>query len=309
MEINNPIINLEFPLSRRGIPAKNKVNLGQDQSFIEGTFLSNLPLAVNLANNHIMDYGESAFNDTLDRLDEMGIKYFGAGFEKDNYHNPLLIRMKDKIFCISGYCCRSTHPAYGDSAQPSAAPLFRKRVFHDIVKYRKKCDFMVIAFHWGEEQIPFPKPEDVEIAHGCIDLGADLIIGHHAHVIQSIETYNGKYIFYGLGNFLFPDTDAPSDFDGKQYRNRLIVRQQPKNLRSIVVGISSELTVSYQVVVFHDGVVRPLSSHPSIPRWIPRSKKAFDLLYTWTRRVQMIKYFIQRPRIPSPSQINRWLSM
>lgn len=307
MEINTPIINLEFPLSRRGTPARHKVNLGQDQSFFEGTFSSKLPLAVNLANNHIMDYGESAFNDTLLILNDAGVKYFGAGREKDNYRNPLFFKLRDKTICLSGYCCQSTHPVCGNSFRSGAAPLIKERVFREIINCRDHCDFLVISFHWGEEQLSYPKPEDVDIAHRCIDLGADLIIGHHAHVIQSMEIYNGKHIFYGLGNFIFPDTEAPSNYDGKTFKKKITVHQRPENLKSIVVCLQQDLAISYKLAFFSQDTVRFLDSPKSIPRWIPRSKAQFDRLKKWNRKLNMLRHFIESPRIPSSYQVNRLL--
>ena len=86
ISLEHYIFNLEYPLSIAGIPALSKINLGQSRSYIEGTF-NKMPVAVNLANNHIMDYGEAAFDYTIKYLEDKNIKYFGAGTKANNYNN------------------------------------------------------------------------------------------------------------------------------------------------------------------------------------------------------------------------------
>ncbi|MCX6088957.1 MAG: CapA family protein, partial [Candidatus Atribacteria bacterium] len=73
----------------------------------------------------------------------------------------------------------------------------------EIQQVRKSVDFIIVSFHWGLEYSPLPSLHQIEYAHGCIDAGADLVIGHHPHVIQSIEKYRGKIILYSVGNFVF----------------------------------------------------------------------------------------------------------
>ena len=122
LKLENFIFNLEYPLSTKGIPAKNKVNLGEDISYILDTFKKN-PYAVNLSNNHIMDYGETGFNDTIKFLEETGIKYFGAGKKSNNYNNPLIVKSNNKNLALLAYCCPSAHGVYGNENHIGAATL------------------------------------------------------------------------------------------------------------------------------------------------------------------------------------------
>ena len=72
---------------------------------------------------------------------------------------------------------------------------------------------MIASFHWGEEKAEYPNDVQVELAHAAIDAGADLVLGHHPHVLQGIEQYKGKNIVYSLGNFCFGGNMYPSDMD------------------------------------------------------------------------------------------------
>jgi poly-gamma-glutamate synthesis protein (capsule biosynthesis protein) len=92
-------------------------------------------------------------------------------------------------------------------------------VLQDIEKCHAKSDYIVINLHWGDENVRYPKPDDVQKATVFIDTGVDLIIGYHAHVIQSFEKYKHRHIFYGLGLFSFPYQDRPANFDGERFQS------------------------------------------------------------------------------------------
>ncbi|HAR63581.1 MAG TPA: hypothetical protein DF296_01880 [Candidatus Margulisbacteria bacterium] len=219
--IENYICNLEYPISKHGKPALNKINLRQEKSYIEETFKQH-PLAVCLANNHIMDYGEEAYKDTLSFCVKNNIKYFGAGNQYNNYNNPALLKIDTATVGILGYCCPSTSSISGGQRANGSSPLNEKRIAQDIDALKEKADRIIVVFHWGAEEIFYPKPYDVKIAHMAIDKGADLIVGHHSHCIQSYEIYKEKHIFYGLGNCIMPDIDVMAYFtnNGKSIRFR-----------------------------------------------------------------------------------------
>lgn len=108
IELDRFVFNMESLLSTSGIPAKEKIILSADKSYILETF-GKLPLAVNLASNHIMDYGEEAFAETLEYLDKHNIKYFGAGNEENNYNNLSIIDFNDKKIALFGNSCSTTY--------------------------------------------------------------------------------------------------------------------------------------------------------------------------------------------------------
>ena len=262
-DLGNFIFNLECPLSTSGIPAKDKVNLGSDVPNILETF-GRFPKAVNLANNHIMDYGEEAFGKTTEYLKENNIAYFGAGNEENNYNNPCFLDFEDKKIAL-----------LGKDMSNGSAFLDVNLITKDIQNVKTKVDMVVVTLHWGDEEIKYPKATDVEKVHAIIDAGADVIIGHHAHVIQSMEKYKNKYIFYGLGNFIFPDLEVPAMYDGSKFLRRFVRAQYKPNTQTIVVGLDSELNISYDTFVFKDGMVK--KEKVTIPRWIPALQKHYKL--------------------------------
>jgi len=300
IELDKFVFNLEYPLSTMGEPAKHKINLGADTPNIYETF-NKLPLAVNLANNHIMDYGEEGFSKTVEYLNEKKIGYFGAGNKENNYNNPYIIKYDEKSIAFFGYCCPTAHPVFGGEGFNGSARLDTSNIEEDIKKYKKKVDFIIINLHWGDEEIIYPKPIDVKKAHAIIDSGADLIIGHHSHVVQSIEKYKGKYIFYGVGNFIFPDFNVPSSYDGKKFLNRSIKKQWKKNKETIIVQLSQDLKVSYDTAAFTKSTVQ--RKKITIPRWIPSKQQHYELYKKiWTKK-RMLEIFLKAPRIPSIKQI------
>jgi poly-gamma-glutamate synthesis protein (capsule biosynthesis protein) len=220
------IFNMEAPISKRGKPAPGKISLRMTDNHILSSFGRN-PLAVCLANNHIMDYGEDAFDDTLRALSSVGIPFFGAGQESDNFNNPAFVRVEGETIALMGYVCASSHPIYAKDRQPGVCPIELGQIRDDI-RYAKgkAASRVVVSLHWGAEEIRLPKPGDVEIAHGIIEAGADVIIGHHAHVPQPVERFNGKWIAYGLGNFVMPDLDIPVYRDNDERPIRIFKKKQ-----------------------------------------------------------------------------------
>ena len=190
-DADNFILSLEAPFTDQGIPKKNKVNLFMNGEYLFKTFASKKILAVNLSNNHIMDYGEEGLEYTLNVLKNKNIPYFGVGTTRNNFANPIIIGNKIALF---GYTCRSTNGVFGDEHSNGAAPLDEELVLKDITKYKNNY-FVILNLHWGKEHFSFPKPEDVEKARRFIDSGANLIVGNHPHKLQSSEVYKDRKIY------------------------------------------------------------------------------------------------------------------
>lgn len=300
------IFNLEHPLSCEGIPAKNKVNKCEERSYIEETF-GKLPLAVNLANNHIADYGDVAFVKTIEFLDHNNIAYFGAGNKKNNFNNPAIVDFDGKKIALLGYSCPTTTPVFGEDESNGSAPLDQEKVLHDIERCRSDVDYIVINLHWGDENIRYPKPGDAQKARMLIDAGADLIIGHHAHVIQSFEKYKDRYIFYGLGHFLFPYQDRPANYDGTKFQNIYSPKEDPANREGLVVDIDRDLNVAYSTILFDGKSVKPYKA--KVPAWVPKTQKQYELYLKIRQKQKMFESFIQNPRFPSLGQIKRFLGL
>lgn len=199
------VFNLESPITRCGKPAHPKISLRASDNYIEATF-GKKPLAVGLSNNHIMDYGPEGYRDTLKALESSGIPFFGSGTLEENCNNPLIVPVGQSLVGLVGYVCPSTNPILAQRGTPGVMPIDAGQIQADVQKARRKgAQFVVLNLHWGDEDVGIPKPQDVDLARRLLEIGADLIIGHHSHCIQSYETHGNKSVFYGLGNCIFPD--------------------------------------------------------------------------------------------------------
>lgn len=149
---------------------------------------------VNLSNNHIYDYKQKGFDDTIAALKSENVNYFGEG-------NKCVTEIKGIKFGFLGY----TGYTYDNN--------FLSKVKSDIDSLKNENCIVVVTFHWGIERAYKPNETQQYLAHYAVDNGADLIIGHHPHVVQSLENYKGKIICYSLGNFCFGGSNNPSDKD------------------------------------------------------------------------------------------------
>jgi poly-gamma-glutamate synthesis protein (capsule biosynthesis protein) len=158
---------------------------------------------VSFANNHVGDWNTSAFKDTLSRLEEVGILKIGAGQSKEDVTTPVIIEKNGVKFGFLGLS--DVGPNWLEAKDDSAGILLASNPnLGEIIKNAKtKCDVLIISFHWGEEYKLVHNKRQESLAHLAIDNGADVIIGHHPHVMEDIEEYNGGVIVYSLGNFIF----------------------------------------------------------------------------------------------------------
>ncbi len=143
--------------------------------------------AVSLANNHSGDFGPLGYQQTLDNLRAAGIAYFGSSRNSENLSTQMSVNGKN--VCLVGY-----HQLF--VPDPST-------VISEIKKIQPVCSLVVLFAHWGEEYQATPTVSQRDLAHKFVDAGADLVIGAHPHVVQPIEIYKNKAIFYSLGNFVF----------------------------------------------------------------------------------------------------------
>lgn len=229
------VCNLESPVTHSTKPTAGKINLRSGELYLRETF-GREPLAVCLANNHIMDYGRQGLLDTIDCLARRGIGWFGAGLPADGCGNPLLVEIGGVRVGLLGYVHAGTRPVLAGGEEYGAAALDETAVIRDMAATRAAgAARVVVQLHWGEEDVPLPRPADVRLARRLVDAGADLIIGHHAHCIQPIERYRGRAIFYGLGNALFPEGELVAhDGAGRRLDDRHM-KWQSWNRRSLMV--------------------------------------------------------------------------
>jgi len=259
-DVEGVVFNLEHPITAHNIPAPNKVVLRAEEEHVTPTF-QGTPRAVCLANNHVMDYGERGLNDTLDILKGLGIGCFGAGRLSDNCGNPLIMEVDKTVVALSGYVCRTSHPVYAEADRPGVAPVDLERISEDIRIARGEGALrVVVSLHWGVEEVFLPRPADVDMARRIIELGVDLIIGHHAHRIQPFHKVGCGHVFYGLGNLFMPDIDLPSHFDKRgRATDRFIKKQAYWNRSSLAVCYRPlDGSVNVRTLSFDGRCVKPL---------------------------------------------------
>ncbi|RKQ34749.1 CapA family protein [Oceanobacillus halophilus] len=188
------IVNLETTLTDSTNKADKTFRFAGKPSYTEILNLSSIE-AVNLANNHTFDYLQRGYEDTVANLDKHNISSFG-------YEQLFLEELNGITVGAAGY------KGWNDSAE------LREQIEHDVNTLQEQGAQVVIAnFHWGEERHYHPNASQQSLGRYAIDAGADLVLGHHPHVVQGIEEYNGKYIVYSLGNFMFGGNRNPDDKD------------------------------------------------------------------------------------------------
>ena len=155
-----------------------------------------------LANNHILNFGEKGLMNTFKILNENKIIFVGAGENFETAHQFKIIERNGIRFAFLAYAEKYFAPEAKEN-EPGVALMDLEQLKNDVEKARQKADFVIVSMHAGEEYKDYPSSAQINFAHYAIDAGADLVIGHHPHVIESIEKYKNGYIFYSLGNFIF----------------------------------------------------------------------------------------------------------
>lgn len=157
---------------------------------------------VTLANNHFFDYGEVGVKDTISTCKEYGIDYVGGGTDLQEAQRCLIKEIKGERVAIINFC--ENEFSIASSEKGGSAPLNPIQNYYQIKKMRQNADYVLIIIHGGTEGYQLPTPRMKETYRFFIDAGADAVINHHQHCYSGFEVYQGKFIFYGLGNFLFP---------------------------------------------------------------------------------------------------------
>lgn len=200
--------NLECPITSTGIPAlKRPYYLFKGEPYNAEALKKSGFNILNLANNHTMDYSREGILNTIKSLENNGIKTVGAGEDKTSAHKPLFTEVSGTV---TGFLSFLSFPVEGyiySDKKPDVARLDLATLADEVKSAKTGCDFLVVSFHWGSEFSNYPTESQKKAAHISIENGADLVIGHHPHVLQGMEFYKDKPIFYSLGNFVFDKQD------------------------------------------------------------------------------------------------------
>jgi poly-gamma-glutamate synthesis protein (capsule biosynthesis protein) len=155
---------------------------------------------VSLANNHIMQHGADAVKETVGILSGYGIKTIGLNIPDKDIANHAIININGIRI---GFLAYNLRPRQYFLDPPLYIRGEREIISKDITGLKPYTDFIVISLHWGDEFINYPSKVQMDLAHFIIDSGANIILGHHPHIIQGIESYKKGVIAYSLGNFIF----------------------------------------------------------------------------------------------------------
>jgi poly-gamma-glutamate capsule biosynthesis protein CapA/YwtB (metallophosphatase superfamily) len=203
------LFNLECPLAdtSKGFALNKKYCFRGEPEYIKGLIRAGFNVAC-VANNHTTDFGKDGLLATLNLLHENRIYPVGAGITQREAFQPLLIEKNGETFAIFAlleflldatmYTDDQPYPAFGKI--DTLCALIRE--------YNSRIDNIIVTFHWGYENTFTPNSRQRDYAHQVIMAGADLVLGHHPHVLQSIEIYRDRIIAYSLGNFVF---DNPAE--------------------------------------------------------------------------------------------------
>lgn len=208
-EMNNStlmVANSEFTVSNRGTPLKGKTYTFRAKPERLNIYYEMGIDLLTLANNHVYDYGEDAFLDMLDAFDKYKLPHIGAGRNIDEARKPY-------YFIINGYkfafvnATRAEKNILTQGATKTSPGVFRcydSTNMENLIKEVKiESDYVISIIHFGKEDHHELEFEQIRSAKAYIDAGADVVVGHHAHVLQGIEFYKNKPIVYNLGDFIF----------------------------------------------------------------------------------------------------------
>ena len=198
------IVNMEGTLTEETARVEKQFAFKGNPDYVKILTSSSVE-AANVANNHSHDYGEKSFQDTVNILETNGIRTFG-------YDNVAIMEIKGIRVGMFGIYELDDHL--------ERIPQVKK----DIAKLKEQqADIIIAVFHWSNELVTVPDENQVTLAHLAIDEGADVVVGHHPHVVQGIEKYKGKIIAYSLGNFCFGGNTHPTEMDTFIFQQKFVL--------------------------------------------------------------------------------------
>ncbi len=197
--------NLEYTLPGDGRCVPTEPRVVAEAEWVDAVAAAGIHV-VSLANNHMFDCLTAGFQNLRRRLDQSGLRYFGAGMDLAEAAAPALVEAGGLRLAFLGAADRRSGARYfAAPGQFGVAPLDVPRLIEQIGSLRGVVDHVIVSLHWGEERFLIPAPEQVEQARTLVDAGARMVLGHHPHVLQGLEFRHGRAIIYSLGNFLADD--------------------------------------------------------------------------------------------------------
>lgn len=204
-------VNLECCIASTGSPVSGKEYTFRGPPDSAGALADGNIKVVSMANNHAKDFGAAALVETFDHLKANGIAWCGAGHNSTEAYAPAVLNAHGRKVAFvaftevvpDGWTATATTPGCATTNDP-------QKVAATIRSARAQADYVVASFHWGIELATSPNSEQRSLAHLAVDNGADMVLGHHPHVVQGFEMYKNRLIAYSLGNFVFSPPRAES---------------------------------------------------------------------------------------------------
>jgi hypothetical protein len=230
------LANLECPVTscEDGLPYKWANLKASPESAV---MLEGLDVA-GLANNHISDFGKAGADDSISQLRSLNIPHAGYGETLAEALKPAFVKLAGGTLGVVALSCPTTNGENLATHTSAGVPPLGMATLEQAIKAaRPHCDAVIAYLHWGCEWVHDPVIEQMQLARHAIRCGADAVIGCHSHTIQSFEQYRGRWIFYGLGNYLFgPGVSTGVLPDGTSVTRPL--RSEPANRESLAVSFS-----------------------------------------------------------------------
>jgi poly-gamma-glutamate synthesis protein (capsule biosynthesis protein) len=216
-------VNLESPFSDRGPYFEGGLIFHAAPEMISGLQLAHVAIA-STANNHSRDCGPRGVEFTVKWLRAHGIAAVGSGLTEQEAHQGVILTRHGIRFGFLGYTFDQSNGNWKDvDARVAVANVDALR--RDIADLKQRADVVIVSMHHGIEYMPTPSAAQVEFAHAAIDAGAQLVIGHHPHVIEPEEDYHGGEIIYSLGNFVFDQYQRTATQHGEIVQVSFLGRQ------------------------------------------------------------------------------------
>jgi poly-gamma-glutamate synthesis protein (capsule biosynthesis protein) len=194
--------NLETTILKGNIIPSEALTFRTDPKAVEGLKFAGFDV-LSLANNHMMNFGHDGIQSTVQNLDAAGIDHAGAGLSEDGIYKPVIKTVKSVKFGFLAYSYSNEQSTDKNKNIYGVAKMDTELIKSQVADLRKSVDVVVVSMHAGTEYSVEPASAQTNFAHAAIDAGADLVIGHHPHVVETFEKYNNGYIIYSLGNFVF----------------------------------------------------------------------------------------------------------
>lgn len=225
--------NLENPVSNRGKNQGSIYSFRADPKTVEGLSYAGFDV-VSLANNHMWDWGRDALEDTIETLRGAGIQSVGVGKNEVEANQPVIIKKKGVSFGFLAYTNLMPESMNAEGDGPGFSYFEKEKVRSDIEKLKQSADSIIVSIHWGEEYKTEANDLQKSLARSFIDAGANLVIGHHPHVVQEVEKYKHGWIVYSLGNFVFDQSFSEATRSGLGFfvkmKGREIVDTEEKKI-------------------------------------------------------------------------------